>query len=64
MNKEIKIEPAEDPKIEEVKAKEIPKEEKKVIDEKVVFSDKKHMKFYETLDTCYHYQIFSSYSAD
>ena len=31
MNKEIKIEPAEDPKIEEVKAKEIPKEEKKVI---------------------------------
>lgn len=49
MNKEIKIEPAEDPKIEEVKAKEIPKEKKKVIDEKVVFSDKKHMKFYETL---------------
>ena len=49
MSKEIKIEPAENPKIEEVNAKEIPNEEKKVIDEKVVFSDKKQMKFYETL---------------
>ncbi|MCK4311817.1 MAG: DUF1232 domain-containing protein [Candidatus Cloacimonetes bacterium] len=50
MNKDPKIEPANPNDVVEVEAKEIPKEEKEEIKEKVVFTeDKKKLKFYEIL---------------